>query len=196
MRKSKTDNEPVKIVPGEGARRPSPVGNKTAVLTLIDTDTGQARSRVVPDVTGASLRKAIADQVLMSRSTLHTDESKSYNLVAGEFAAHESVNHSADEYVRYTPEGIVASNQAENFLLATQAVPGRHASSRVPQAPGPVPGRVRLPVQHPQDLGHRAVPGDDRPVRRHPARLQAARCLTAPSTLHGARQAEPVVLWQ
>jgi transposase-like protein len=112
----KVHSEPVQIVPGEGARRPSPFANKTAVLTLIDTDTGESRSRVVPDVTGASLRKAIADQVLMSRSTLHTDESKSYNLVAGEFAAHESVNHSADEYVRYTPEGIVTSNQAENFF--------------------------------------------------------------------------------
>lgn len=116
MHKVKHADQPVQIVPGEGARRPSPVGNKTAVLTLIDTETGVSRSRIVPDVTGASLRKAIADQVQMSRSTLHTDESKAYRLVSGEFAAHETVNHSEDEYVRYTPEGVVTSNQAENFF--------------------------------------------------------------------------------
>jgi transposase-like protein len=116
MHKVKGSDEPVQIVPGEGARRPNPMGNKTAVLSLIDTDTGEVRSRVVPDVTAATLRKAIADQVHMSRCTLHTDESNSYNAVGAEFAAHETVNHSADEYVRYTPEGVVTSNQAENFF--------------------------------------------------------------------------------
>lgn len=116
MHKAKGGDEPVQIVPGEGARRPNPMGNKTAVLSLINTNTGEVRSRVVPDVTSASLRKAIADQVDMGRCTLHTDESHSYNAVGAEFAAHETVNHSADEYVRYTPEGVVTSNHAENFF--------------------------------------------------------------------------------
>ncbi len=111
----KRAEEPVELVPGQ----PHGAGgsfNKTAVLSLIDTDTGKVRSRVVPDVTGASLRKAIADQVQMSRSTLHTDESKAYNAVGAEFAAHETVNHAAGEYVRYEDGDVVTSNQAENFF--------------------------------------------------------------------------------
>lgn len=112
--KSADAGTPVPIAPGE--RNPNPVADKTAVLSLIDTETGEVRSRIVPDVTGATLRKAIADQVHMGRSTLHTDQSQSYKLVAGEFAAHETVNHNQDEYVRYTPEGVVTSNQAENFF--------------------------------------------------------------------------------
>lgn len=90
--------------------------NKVAVLTLIDTDTGESRSRVVPDVTGKTLRKAIAEQVDMARATLHTDEAKAYKTFGHEFAAHETVNHSEDEYVRYTPDGVVTSNAAENFF--------------------------------------------------------------------------------
>ncbi len=67
---------------GNGAYvRSSPVslkyggGNKTPVLSLIDTATGvvPVQDRV-PDVTGATLRKAIAEPVNMSASTLVTDE--------------------------------------------------------------------------------------------------------------------------
>ncbi len=117
---------PERVVPGtpHGA---GPAFNKTSVLSLIDTDTGQVRSRIVPDVTGASLRKAIADQVRMSRSTLHTDESKSYLAVGSEFAAHESVNHKQGVYARYTDEGVVTSNQAENFFSQLKrSIDGTH----------------------------------------------------------------------
>lgn len=117
---------PEQIIPHVPAGA-GPAFNKTSVLSLIDTDTGQVRSRIVPDVTGASLRKAIADKVRMSRSTLHTDESKSYLQVGAEFAAHESVNHAAGEYVRYSPEGAVTSNQAENFFSQLKrSIDGTH----------------------------------------------------------------------
>jgi transposase-like protein len=36
---------------------------KTAVLSLVNRETGEVRSQVIPDVTGATLRKAIAEQV-------------------------------------------------------------------------------------------------------------------------------------
>ena len=82
---------------------------------------------MVNDVTGATLHKAFADQVHMSRSTLHTDEAKADNLIAPEFAAHETVNHSADEYVRYTPDGIATSNQAGNiFSQLKRSLDGTH----------------------------------------------------------------------
>jgi transposase-like protein len=79
------------------------VGNqntdKTPVLALINTTTGEVRSRVVPNVTGAVLRKVISQQVDMGGSTLHTDAGSWYLGLGKEFVSHESVNHEAGEYV-------------------------------------------------------------------------------------------------
>ena len=47
--------------------------DKTSVLSLVNKTTGDFRSRVVPDVTRPTLAKAIADQVDVVRSRLHTD---------------------------------------------------------------------------------------------------------------------------
>lgn len=104
----------IPIVPGK-RRMNDHLANKTAVLSLVDS-TGQVRSRVVPDVTGATLRKAIAEQVDMANTILHTDEAKSYKTFAHELLAHETVNHSEDEYVRYENGKVITSNQAENYF--------------------------------------------------------------------------------
>src|SRR5262249_46678117 len=45
-------------------------------------------------------------------SRLHTDESNLYKRMGKRFAAHETVNHSKDEYAR----GDVTSNSAEGFF--------------------------------------------------------------------------------
>ena len=45
-------------------------------------------------------------------SRLHTDESRLYPAVGGEFAAHETVKHSAGEYAR----GDVHTNSVEGFF--------------------------------------------------------------------------------
>lgn len=99
-----------------GSRQGGPGWNKVSVLSLIDTTTGQVRSRVVPDVTGATLRKVIGELVNMTDSILHTDESKSYYQVGAEFAMHESVNHKEGQYARYANGRTITSNQAENFF--------------------------------------------------------------------------------
>ena len=96
--------------------RPASNYRKSIVLTLIDKETGEARSRVIPNVTGATLRKAIAAQVDMPNTTLHTDELLGYRSIASEFLAHETVNHSEDEYVRYVNGRVVTSNHAESFF--------------------------------------------------------------------------------
>lgn len=59
--------------PGTGlgvAGRPGP--EKAAVLALVNQDTGEVRSRVIPDVTGDTLRQALSEQIDTSTSTLHT----------------------------------------------------------------------------------------------------------------------------
>src|SRR5438445_7826518 len=53
---------------------------KTPVLTLIHKESGQARSRVVPDVTGRTLKQAMQEHVHNS-SIPHTDEAKAYGTV-------------------------------------------------------------------------------------------------------------------
>lgn len=66
----------------------------------------------MPNVTGAVLHKAIAKHVDMAATTLHTDSAQSYVNIAGQFAAHESVNHDAGEYVR----GNVTTNKVEGYF--------------------------------------------------------------------------------
>ena len=102
---------PVPIGPGKGPR-PNQHTDKTPVLSLINTDTGEVRSRVMPDLTTGTIRKAIADQVEITGSTLYTDAARHYVMLGREFAAHESVNHEAGEYVR----GPVSTNRAEGYF--------------------------------------------------------------------------------
>ncbi len=101
--------------------------HKIPVLSLIDADTGQARSRVLPRVTAATLRKAIAEQTDMPSTILHTDQLASYREVGKEVAAHHAIDHSADEYVRYTPDGVVTTNRLEGFFSQLKrSIDGTH----------------------------------------------------------------------
>lgn len=90
--------------------------HKTAVLSLIDTASGEVRSQVVPDVQGHSLRKAMAEQVDMGNSTLLTDSAKAYRPIGHEFIDHRHVDHSNHEYVRREGEVVVTTNHAEGYF--------------------------------------------------------------------------------
>lgn len=67
---------------------------------------------MVANVTGATLRKVISEQVDLAGSILHTDAGMQYRHMGREFIQHEWVDHGSGEYVR----GNVTSNQAENFF--------------------------------------------------------------------------------
>lgn len=69
------------------------------------------RAKHVPNVTAKTVRKVLKEQV-SKKSELHTDDSLVYLHVGKEFAKHESVNHSQDEYVR----DHVTTNSAESFF--------------------------------------------------------------------------------
>ncbi len=62
-RHASASNKPVPYKPGEEHNART---DKTPVLSLINTTTGEVRSRVVPNVTGAVLAKVISSQVSMS----------------------------------------------------------------------------------------------------------------------------------
>lgn len=116
-------NQPVRVVPGQPDRDPG----KTPILSIICADTGEVRSAVVGDVSGASLGKVIADRVNMSASVLWTDQSASYNTLGQQLIDHQSVNHSIGQYVRYTSTGAVSSNKAENFFSQLKrSIDGTH----------------------------------------------------------------------
>lgn len=86
--------------------------DKMSVVSLIDKESGEARSRVVPDVTGATLRSVIEANVELRHTTLHTDTNPSYDAIGLKMVGHEKVNHYEYEYAR----GDVSTNQAENYF--------------------------------------------------------------------------------
>lgn len=84
---------------------------KTPVMTLVSRD-GEARSFALPDTRSHTLKRLVADNVRV-RSDLMTDGSTAYKGL-GPYGGynHQSVNHSAKEYVR----GIVHVNFAESYF--------------------------------------------------------------------------------
>ncbi len=96
---------------GGRGRAGTPKG-KTPVVALIEKETGEARTRVVTDVTGPTLRKAIAENVDMPNTVLHTDGHMAYRQIGREMAGHEFVDHS--EWVYVSPTG-VSTNLVESF---------------------------------------------------------------------------------
>jgi transposase-like protein len=96
---------------------------KTPVLSLVNKETGEVRSAVVRDVTGATLSKTIRAHVDMTGTVLHTDSWGGYKAVGKEMAGHESVNHAEGEYVR----GTVSTTAAEGyFSQLKRSIDGTH----------------------------------------------------------------------
>jgi transposase-like protein len=86
--------------------------DKTAVISMIQRDTGEVRSRVIPNVRAATLRDALMRDVDLPATVLHTDQAKTYTKVGWKAAEHHTVNHALGEYVR----GNVTTNHAEGFF--------------------------------------------------------------------------------
>jgi transposase-like protein len=94
-------------------------------MTLVERD-GESRSFHVANVKAKTLREKIVKTV-SRKSHLMTDELASYEKVGKEFANHDTVTHSANEYVRLG--GFVHINTAEcRFSLMKRAVFGTHHS--------------------------------------------------------------------
>jgi transposase-like protein len=107
------------------AHQPNKMTSKTPVVSHINAETGEVRSAVVPDVTGATLGKAMSEVVDMGNSVLWTDEGNWYKQIGDEFAAHQTVNHSDDEYVN--PVNGASTNLAEGyFSQLKRSIDGTH----------------------------------------------------------------------
>jgi len=104
-------------------RRSYATTDQTAVFSLVNYETREVRSRVVPDVSGATLLAAIRENVDTANTMLHTDSAKAYRTAAPHMLRHETVNHGAGEYVR---DG-VSTNLAEGyFSQLKRSIDGTH----------------------------------------------------------------------
>jgi transposase-like protein len=74
-------------------------GQKRAIVALVERG-GRVRTFHPGTADGATVSEIVRDNIARE-SRLHTDESRLYIKVGAEFAAHETVTHSAKEYVRY-----------------------------------------------------------------------------------------------
>ena len=81
-------------VPGSNA-----MSNKTIVLGALARG-GDVRFRVSPTRTGGAIKTFFEDHIADSAAAIYTDDFSGYIGIADEDTAHESVNHSAKEYVR------------------------------------------------------------------------------------------------
>jgi len=84
--------------------------HKEAVFSLVERN-GGVRSFHVNDVTAATLKPIIQAQ-MSNKAKLMTDDAGQYRILGPVSATHETVNHSAKEYVR----GNVHTNTVEGFF--------------------------------------------------------------------------------
>jgi transposase-like protein len=108
-------------------RTPAPRGratDKTPVVSLVNKETGEARSHVVANVTGQTLRRVIEEQVDMPGSSLWTDELQAYKPLGKDFKEHLTVNHFRGKYVGSRGE---STNLAEGFFAQLKrSIDGTH----------------------------------------------------------------------
>jgi len=96
---------------------------KATIMSLVSRETGEVRSRVIPDVKPDNLRAVLHEQTDPKATHLHTDTSAQYKVLGKGFASHEAVNHMVREYVR----GDVSTNQAESyFAQLKRSLDGTH----------------------------------------------------------------------
>jgi transposase-like protein len=84
--------------------------NKRAIVALVERG-GKVRSFHVAVADAANVA-GIVNETVARETRLHTDESRLYTRVGAEYAAHETVNHSANEYAR----GDVTTNSVEGYF--------------------------------------------------------------------------------
>jgi transposase-like protein len=98
----------------EGARKGrSGAWHKNAVLSLIDRDTGAARSVVLTDFVLNEVAP-ILEANIAREARLMTDEALVYRTLGWNFAQHGTVNHSKDEYVSRA-DPTIHTNTVEGF---------------------------------------------------------------------------------
>lgn len=96
---------------------------KQAVISLLNPETGEVRSKAINDVTAETLRTHLLANTVPEVSDLETDERKGYAAVGREFASHTAVDHSRNMYAK----GKATTNQVESyFSQLKRSIDGTH----------------------------------------------------------------------
>src|SRR5205823_5962653 len=107
-------------------------GEKIPVIALVERD-GKMRMRAVPDVKPGNLRAAMRELIdgADRSATLNTDESRMYERIGKEFAAHRTVYHSKREYHRHADDAGINTVESA-FALFRRGLHGafHHVSKR------------------------------------------------------------------
>ncbi|NBE08115.1 IS1595 family transposase [Paragemmobacter ruber] len=94
-----------------GVEKKTAYHHKMKVVSLLDRETGRAKSIVVDALTIATIAPILSENIARE-ATLYTDEAKHYRKPGKMFAAHGVVEHGKDEYVR----GDVHTNTIEGYF--------------------------------------------------------------------------------
>ena len=103
-----------KNIKPKGVKRGRGYHHKNKVLSLVDRNSGQARSYVVDSVNAATIAPIVRAN-LAREAKLMTDEAAIYTLVGREFSDHNIVHHKAGEYVAVSDRS-VHTNTIEGFF--------------------------------------------------------------------------------
>lgn len=85
--------------------------HKNKVLSLVDRTSGRAKSVVVDDMKKSTLLPILRGNIARE-AAVFTDEARYYDQLSDDFAVHEFVRHSAEEYVR----GEIHTNTIEGYF--------------------------------------------------------------------------------
>lgn len=94
----------------KGAQRRQGSGHKMKIVSLVERN-GMARSFHLPTVTSKNVKAVMRSQI-SNQARIMTDDGSNFIAGGRQFKSHQSVNHSADEYVR----GDVHTNTVEGFF--------------------------------------------------------------------------------
>ena len=106
--------------------------NKTVVFSLVHRESGEVRSRVIPNVRRDTLRAAIEAEVDLPNTVLHTDEAKAYTRIGWKAADHKTVTHKMSEYVR---DGATTNHVEGFFSQLKRSLDGTHHHVSVEHLP-------------------------------------------------------------
>lgn len=103
-------DKPKKTTSGRPFLKKGKAAHKIAVVALVERG-GKVRSFHVDRADANTVREIMFTNVVRD-TALHTDESKLYTVLGKEYASHDTVNHSAKEYVR----GVIHTNTIEGVF--------------------------------------------------------------------------------
>ena len=98
----------------QGVAKPRGGGaHKNIVMTLVERG-GSARSFHI-DATALNEVTKIVRENVNRETVINTDEGRWYNQIGAHFMSHDAVNHSREEYVRYSAGDTITTNTVEGY---------------------------------------------------------------------------------